>query len=230
MKKLLLALLVLAIAVAAGLFWLSRSLDGLIRQAIESYGSPMTQSQVRVAGVKISPADGKGSISGLTVGNPAGFKTPHALKVAQVELEVDLKTVAQDVVVVRRIAIQAPDVIYEKGDPQSNIDAIVRNIGASVSGANAPSEGNKKPGKKLIVELLSVRDARVQVSAPFMQGKTLSLPLPDITLKDIGRANGGVTPAELGQAIAGALKARLSAAVEPWAPAAKRLFNPPVRE
>ncbi len=236
MKKLLLAVLALATAGAAGLYWLSGSLDGLIQQAIESYGSPMTQSQVRVDAVKISPSDGRGSITGFTVGNPPGFRTSHALKVAQVDVEVDLRSVTQDVVVVRRIAIQAPDVIYEKGDTQTNFDAIVSHIARSVE--PGPKSREVKPGKRLIVELLTVRDARVEVSAAFMQGKTVSLSLPDITLKDIGRATGGVTPAELGQVIAGALKSRLgatssfdrllkpgSAAIDQWVPSAKGLFK-----
>ena len=30
--------------------------------------------------VSIAPADGKGTISNLLVGNPAGFKTAHAIK------------------------------------------------------------------------------------------------------------------------------------------------------
>lgn len=236
MKKLLVALLVLAIAAAAGLYWLSRSLDGLIQHAIESYGSPMTQSQVRVAAVKISPSNGRGSISGLTVANPPGFKTPHALKVTQADVEVDLKTVTQDVVLVRRIAIQAPDVTYEKGDTLTNFDAIVSHIAQSIESGSR--SGETKPGKRMIIELLTVRDARVEVSAPFMQGRTVSLSLPDITLKDIGRATGGVTPAELGQVIAGALKSRLgatssfdrllkpgSAAIDQWVPSAKGLFK-----
>ena len=60
------------------------------------------------------------------------------------------------------------------------------------------------------MELLTVRGAKAQASAAFMQGKALALALPDITLKGIGRAKGSVTPGDLGQEIAGALKARLS--------------------
>jgi hypothetical protein len=215
MKKLLYALLILAVVVGSALFWLSRNLDGLVKSAIENYGSSMTQAKVTVGSVKISSTDGKGSISHLTIGNPSGFQTPHALQVEQVDVEVDLASLAKDVIVIRRIAILAPDVIYEKGETQTNFDAIVKNIGNAVGSdqnQNKDQGESKKAGKKLIVELFTLRDAKAQASAAFMLGKTVAVTMPDITIKDIGRAKGGVTPGELGQEIAGALKAKLTGA------------------
>jgi len=212
-KKLLAVLLILAIVVGSALFWLSRNLDGLVKSAIENYGSSMTQAKVSVGSVKISSTDGKGSISHLTIGNPSGFQTPHALQVAQVEVEVDLASLTKDVIVIRRIAILAPDVIYEKGETQTNFDAIVKNIGSAVGTDQNQNPGEtKKAGKKLIVDLFTLRDAKAQASATFMQGKTVTVAMPDITIKDIGRTKGGVTPGELGQEIAGAIKAKLTGA------------------
>ena len=65
----------------------------------------------------------------------------------------------------------------------------------------------------MIVGQLTIRDAKAQASAAFMNSKAVSLPLPDITLKNIGRAKGGITPGELGQEVVGALKAKLTGAV-----------------
>jgi len=208
MKKLAAVLLLLAAAIGAVLFWLSGNIDGLIKDAIANYGSAMTQARVGVDAVKIAPADGKGSISNLSIGNPAGFKTAHALKVGQIDIELDLASVAKDVVVIRRIAIKAPDVIYEKGEAMTNFDAIQKNIASYVGAAD-----DKKAGRKLIVEELTIRDAKAQASAAFMNGKTVSVPLPDIILKNLGKAKGGITPGELGQEVAGALKGKLSNAV-----------------
>jgi hypothetical protein len=208
MKKLAIALLVLAAIAGAVLFWLSGNLDGLIRSAVASYGNAMTKAEVNVGAVKIAPADGKGTISDLLIGNPPGFKTAHAMKVGRIDLEVDVASVPKDVIVIRRIAIHAPDVIYEKGDAMTNFDAIQKNIASYVG----PSD-SKKDGKKLIVEELTIRDAKAQASAAFLAGKTVSVPLPDITLKNLGKAKGGMTPGELGQEVAGALKAKLTGAV-----------------
>jgi len=207
MKKLAAVLVVLAAAIGGAVVWLSGNIDGLLKDAIATHGSAMTGARVSVEQVRIEATDGKGTIGNLVVGNPAGFKTSHALKVGRIDVDIDLASIARDVVVIRRIAVVAPDVIYEKGEAMTNFDAIQKNIAAYLG----PSEG--KGGKKLIVEELTVRDARAQASAAFMNGKTVSVPLPDITLKNLGKAKGGITPGELGQEITGALKSRLTGAV-----------------
>lgn len=211
MKKLLWLGVALVLLVAAALYWLRGNLDGLIKDAIASYGSAMTQAQVSVGAVEIRAADGTGIIRGLSIGNPAGFKTPHAFKVGEVEVDIDLASVTRDVVLIRKIAIKAPDVIYEKGEAMTNFDAIQKNIAAYVGAAAGKKDDGG--GKKLIVQELTVRGAKVQASAAFMQGNTVSVSLPDIILRDLGKAKGGLPPGELGAEIAQALKQKLAAAV-----------------
>jgi hypothetical protein len=212
MKKVAAALIVLAAAIGGALYWLSGNIDGLVKEAVEGYGGAMTQAKVSVVAVKIAPADGKGTISGLSIGNPAGFKSGHALKVGRIDVDIDLASLARDVIVIRHVTIVAPDVIYEKGEAMTNFDAIQKNIAAYLGPGDGAKDA-KKQGKKLIVEQLSIRDAKAQASAAFMQGKTISVPLPDITLKNLGRAKGGISAGELGQEVAGALKAKLAGAV-----------------
>ena len=210
MKKIGIALLIVIAAIAGALYWLRGNMGGLVKDAIEKFGSEMIKAPVTVAAVEIKPADGRGVIRGLTIGNPAGFKTTHAFKVAAIEVDIDIASIAKDVVTIRKIDIAAPDIIYEKGDAGTNFDAIQKNIADYVG----PSEKKKDSGgKKLIVESLTVRDAKAQASAAFMGDKTVSVGLPDIALHDLGKSRGGVSPGELGQEIAKALKQRLTTAV-----------------
>lgn len=208
MKKLGIAVLILAAAIAGALTWMRGNLDDLVRNAIADYGSQMTQARVDAAAVEIRLEDGRGVIRGLTLGNPAGFKTGHAMKVGEIELVVDIATVASDVVTIKKIAVLAPDIIYEKGEKLTNFDAIQKNIAAYVG----PSRQDGK-GKKLIVEEFVIRNAKAQASAAYMDGKTVAVSLPDLVLRDVGKRKGGITPGELGQEIAGAMKQRLSASV-----------------
>jgi hypothetical protein len=207
--KLLLALTaLLLVALAFGAYWLHGNVDRLVQQAIARYGSAITGAPVSVATVRLDATNGRGELRGLRVGNPAGFKTPYALQADRIELELDLSTLASEVVVIRRIAVIAPDVIYEKGERHTNFDALQAHIATAVGQA-----ANTGPGKKLIVQELVVRNARAQASAAFMGGKTVSVTLPDLQLRDLGKAEGGLTPAQLGQRIAGAMEKRLTATV-----------------
>ena len=209
MKKALITFVtLLLLPIIGGAFWLRGNLDGLVQSAIAKYGSAMTGATVKVEGVNIKTTDGQGTLTGLLVGNPAGFKTPFAVKVDTIELEVDVASLTKEVVLVKKIAVIAPEVIYEKGDAMTNFDAIQANIATYLG----PST-NSGPGKKLIVQELTIRGAKAQASAAFMDGKTVSVPLPDITLRDLGKAKGGITPGELGLEITNALEKRLTSAV-----------------
>jgi hypothetical protein len=208
-KKIVVVFALVLVSVAAGLLWLRGNLDGLVRDAIAKYGSAMTQAAVTVGGVEIRSSDGTGLIRDLSIGNPAGFKTPHAFKVGEIEVAIDIASVTRDVILVRRIAIKAPDIIYEKGEVMTNFDAIEKNVATYLGPAEKSSEG----GKKLIVEELLIRDAKAHASAPFLQGKTLTVNLPDISLHNIGKAKGGVPPGELGRAVVQAVKQKLSSSI-----------------
>lgn len=210
MKKLGMVVVALVVIVVAGLFWLRSNLDALVKDAISTYGSEMTQAKVSVGAVEIRGSDGTGIIRDLSIGNPAGFKTSHAFKVSEIEVGIDIASVTRNVVVIRKIAIKSPDVIYEKGNTMTNFDFIQKNIVAYLGPSEKPSDGG---GKKLIVEELTVRGAKAQVSAAFMQGKTVSVSLPDITLRNLGKTKGGIQPGELGQEITQALKQKLSSAI-----------------
>lgn len=212
MKKMLLALTaLLLVAVGVGMFWLRGNLDSLVAQAIRDYGSAMTQASVRVDKVKIQTTDGHGELQGLFIGNPQGFKTAYALKAERVELEVDLATLASEVIVIKKVAILSPDVVYEKGDAMTNFDALQKNIAQYLGPQEKPKPGEKE--KKFIVQEFTVRDAKAQASAAFMDGKTVTVPLPDIHLRDLGKAKGGATAGELAAEMTAAVKAQLSGAV-----------------
>ncbi len=207
------ALLVLLLA--GGAWWLWGNLDAIVKRGITHYGAQMTQARVAVDAVQIRTADGSGVIRGLVVGNPAGFRTAHALKVGLIEVAVDMRTLTDPVVVIKRIVIEAPDMIYEKGDTMTNFEAIQRNIAQSLGtpAGGAKGSGSGAPPRKLIVDELVIRNARAQASAPGLGGRTVSATLPDITLRNIGRAQGGITPAQLGEIVAKALSQRLAASL-----------------
>ena len=128
MKKVGIALIVIIAVIAGALYWLRNNLDSLVRDAIVKYGSEMTQAKVSVGSVKIDAVNGEGIISDFQIGNPQGFKTPYAFKVKEFTVAIDPTTLTGNVITVKKIAIDAPDVIYEKGDSMTNFDAIQKNI------------------------------------------------------------------------------------------------------
>ncbi len=210
MKKLLLA--VAAVAILAGVgagYWFYRSLDQSAKSAIEHFGSAATQTQVRVERVQLSLEDGSGMITGLTVGNPRGFKTAVAVAADAVKIAVDPATIAGDVLVIRSIDVVAPRISYESGEGGSNFDALLKNIGRD---AGRPAEAKAK-GRKLIIDRLVIRNATLSYTSAITAGRTLTVPLAEIRLSGIGRSAGGITPGELAMAIVEALLDRIKRAL-----------------
>jgi hypothetical protein len=84
--------------------------------------------------------------------------------------------------------------------------------GAEDSGSGGG--GGSSEGPKIIIENLYMRDGTVMVSAPAMTDETLSAPLPDIHLADIGKDGGGATPAEVASQVMAAIAASAKQAVQ----------------
>jgi hypothetical protein len=220
MKKTLGILLALAL-VAAGIGgYLYSSLDSLAQQAIEKIGSRVLQVPVRVAAVKLSPADGAGSLTGLAVGNPAGFHASQALQAERIELAVDPKSLTADVLHIRSIAARGVTVSYETTAGGNNFDALRRNVEQQTGSSPRSAE----PARKLIVDSLVLGNIHMSYTGAATLGKAVELRLPDISLENVGARQGGVTPDHLAKAVLDALiRGMASAAATATRDAAKSI-------
>lgn len=203
--------LALVVIVAGTAWWVRGNLDRLVRQTLEQQGSALLGVPVRVQAVHIDLAAGSGELRGLTIGNPRGFQAPHAFKAARVALQVDLASLAGSPVVLRRIEIVAPDVAYEKGERGTNFDVLVAhaNRWLGEGGSAAPAPPSPATERRFIVDRFSLRDAQVQVAAPLLAARPVAVTLPDVELRDLGRREGGLTGAQIGQAVTRALQRQL---------------------
>jgi hypothetical protein len=184
-------ILALFLFAAGGAWWLFMSIDGLVKQAIERWGPEITGVTVKVDSVRIQVAEGRGTIRGLVVGNPKGFQAKHSLKLDEIRLTIDPASITKDVVVIRELLLAAPEVVYERGQGSDNLSIIQKNADAWVaknSGAPAKDAG---PGKKLVIESLVIRNGKAHF------GEAISLPMPDMQLRDVGKKSNGATAGDV---------------------------------
>jgi uncharacterized protein involved in outer membrane biogenesis len=217
-KKYLGALVVLVLLGLLGAsWWAFDSRDDLLATAIRRYGPQITGVPVTLKGVHISPWDGVVTLTHLEVGSPAGFMMPHTLVVEKMHMRLDLASLGSEVVHIQEISVVQPQLSYEHASRGSNLDVIQRNIQAYVAlhaGPASAPQGAPRP-TRLILEQLSVQGARAQVSAAFLQGKTVSLSLPALHMQNIGKQAGGVTPAEAANEVVAAIRQDVGRAVMP---------------
>lgn len=208
MKKVLIGVAVIVVVLAIAVYWFVGNLDSLVKTAIETSGSDITKTEVTLEKVELSPTSGAGSLSGLTMGNPAGFESDHAFKLGQVSVALDTESIGGDTIVIKEVVIAAPSVTYEIGSAGSNIDVIRKNVEAYTGGGD-----QKESDVKLVIENLYIRDGKVNVSASALGGKSLGAPLPAIHLKDIGKKSGGASPGEVTNQIIKAVSSGATQAV-----------------
>jgi hypothetical protein len=208
MKKILVIVAVLVAAAVAAYFALQNPLGRLVKLAVEEFGPEMTQATVKVSRVEISATDGRGALSGFFLGNPKGFKSDYALKAGIVEIELEPASLARDVIVIRKILIDTPQIGYEKAGDSTNFDAIQRNVEAYLGAKDGKGEKSKQEsGKKMIIDSFVIRNAKVNYN------DMLELKLPDIELRNVGKKAGGATSAQVTKAIIAELNTKLALAL-----------------
>jgi uncharacterized protein involved in outer membrane biogenesis len=215
-KKILIGVAVLLVILAGGAYYLYSNLGGIIKAAIENYGSQATQSQVKINDVKLSLTSGEGAISGLTIANPKGYSAANAFALGLVSLKVDPASATKNPVVIKEIIIDKPQISYEMGAQggsnlqtiQNNVNAFAKKMGGGDATAKQPDTASKEPERKLIIESLSVRNGQIAASHAALKGEKISVGLPTISLTNIGKAKGGATPAEVANEVIGAISAQ----------------------
>lgn len=195
-RKLALVGVVILVLVVAGLGFLYLSLNRVIRSAVETYGPQVTKTEMKLGGVNVSPLSGKAHLSNLFVGNPKGFKTPSAFKLGAMRVSLEVGSVLSDTIAIREIIISGPEITYELGPGGSNLAVLQKNVEAYTGGGakrGPTSPQTKEGGKKVTIDRLRVEKTQLNVSAAVLKGETVTLSMPDIELKDIGKENQGAS-------------------------------------
>ena len=219
-KKTIMAVLALVVALVIAVVFLGTNLDSLIKAGVEEIGMRATKAPTTLQKVEVSLTTGNGTLQGFTMGNPEGFMSDSAIKIGAIAIELDPQSVmGEGPIVIRKILIDGPELTYEaRKNGTSNLQTIQNNIKsfantievakqkAAASGAAPPSPSAsidaKGAGRKIIVEQLIVSEGRVKLSHELLASeKLVDAKLPSIEMANIGRDTQGVTAAALAEEI-----------------------------
>ena len=140
MKKWFVIPAVLVVLLAGSAAALLLSLNSLIVREVNSVGPELTGTAVRLEKADVSLFSGTGVFTGFIVGNPKGFTDTPALSVGSLGLELVPSSVLEDTVVIPKIEIIRPDVLYELAEDTSNIETILKHVRNVAEKKKAESE------------------------------------------------------------------------------------------
>ncbi|HVT72355.1 MAG TPA: hypothetical protein VHD61_04410 [Lacunisphaera sp.] len=195
MKKLAIVILVLLVVAYVGLAYF---LGSIVKVGVNTFGPKLTQTRVELASASLSPLTGSGTLSGLAVGNPKGWSDGNAFALGKVHIDMQPWSVFGDHIVINEIIIDQPEFNYETKIVSSNIKDLLNNI-ESFSGKGEKTATTKSGQPiKFVVKKFRVTNAKATLGTGVA---ALPVPLPPISLDNLGVAEGGITADQLAGAL-----------------------------
>ncbi len=191
-------------------------LGPIVKMAVNTYGPKITGTELHVDDVGISIFSAEAKLKKFFLGNPKGFKSPSAMKVGYIYVDVDEGSLTKDTIIIKKVEVVGPEITYEKRGKTDNFKALMSNVQKNVSkGKSSQKEPAKEgPGKQLVINDFIIRKGKVNLVVAMPGGvlgdQNISAELPDIHLKDIGKKKGGASPAEVAKEIFAALYGKIT--------------------
>ena len=198
-KKLLAFLLVLAIAGIAVIYFFGSSfISKQIKVGVEKFDPQVTQTSVQLDNVSLSILSGNGTLEGLYIGNPEGYKSEHIFALGKIDIDVDPGSVFSDKIIINHIHISKAEISYEKTLTSSNVKKLLKNIEEFTGAAEKAEE--KQPeaeetgaAKQVVIKELIIEDTKAYAG---IMGAGVTAVLPTIKMTDIGEEGSNTNVAE----------------------------------
>lgn len=189
-KKLFLAGLGLIVIVAIALFFFGASLlNSSIKKGVETFGPKVTQTPVLLDEVDISIFGTRAILKGLYVGNPKGYKSEYIFSLGEVDVDVRIKSVLSDQIIIDHVVIRQPEISYETNITRSNVKDLLKNVESFTGSSDASAPADETPEadsastKSIVIKKVQVLDGSVYVG---LLGAGQKVKLPNIELTDLG--------------------------------------------
>lgn len=210
LKILLVSLFVLLLTIIALLLTIPLWLGPVVKPVANNMVPKYTLSDFNLGHIYLNPYSGRFELGALKVANPSGYSEKTALSLSNLAVEVSVPTVLSDCIRIKEVTVENLFVSYVQGGGNNvdNFTQIQYNIAGgkdkydekkalemkeAEEGAQEETsavEEEKKPAKKIVIEKLTVSGIKLKYGA-------IVIPLPKLTLKNLGEESGGASIEQL---------------------------------
>ena len=182
--------------------WLGPVVKPVASAAVPNF----TKTSFNLGHLSLNPYTGRFELGDMVLGNPAGYDEPTAVAVSNIVVDVAMTTICDKYVHIEEVMVDGVFVSLVKGG-ENNVDNMLQ-IQYNVAGGkdkyeakkaeakksepaeSAKAEEPEGDGKKIVIDVLTLKDIRVKYGM-------ITIPVPSITLKDLGKESDGLTAVEL---------------------------------
>ncbi len=155
----------------------------MIKTGIETAGKKALNVGVSVDSVKLSLLQGKIDLAGVVVKNPEGYQFTDLLKLGSATVKVNAGSLFSDTIEIQNVMLDNMEIVIEQKGLTNNLHTVLDSLPRPDEKAESA-----KPGKKVVVDLLEITNAKVNAKLLPIPGKadTVSFTLDKIEMKDLG--------------------------------------------
>ena len=175
---------VLVVVVIACVFlWI----DHVAKAGVEGGATYALGVQTTLDAMDVGVLSGEVDMSELNISNPAGFKTPHFLRLNDGGVAVSLGSLMEEKVILPKLTLSGLNLNLERSGTKANYKVIMDNLKKFESEEETPTD-EQKEGKKFVIEKVGIRDVRVNVDLLPVGGELTRIPvvIEQIELENVG--------------------------------------------
>ena len=171
------------VVIASVVLWI----DHVAKAGVEGGATYALGVRTTLDAMDVGVLSGEVKMSELNVRNPAGFKTPHFLRLDDGGVAVSLGSLMEEKVILPELTLSGLNVNLERSGGKANYKVIMDNLKKLESKEEPPAD-EQKEGKKFVVEKVGIRDVRVNIDLLPIGGELTRIPvtIERIELENVG--------------------------------------------
>jgi|GEM_PF-4644967 len=183
--------------VMIGLGW--AYLNWVCRWAVTTWASKRLGAKITLSKAEVSVLKGKLRLEQFVLGNTEGFDTDHAMQFDVLELDIRLRSIFSNPVVIERIYIGGPVITLEQSLTGSNLGRLGEILAPDKREKAAPAAVTKPKRKRrtLCIDELLIENPRLRLTVTGARGLAVTLSMSSVHLYDIGKSDHGLSADEV---------------------------------
>ena len=112
---------IIAVILIGAILIVGMTIDGIVESGIEDAGSSLLKTEVEVDDIDISIFGGSANMDGFIVYNPEGFSDEVAISLKGIEIELDIRSLLSEKIIIKKIHVKNPEIFFEQKGPEVNL-------------------------------------------------------------------------------------------------------------
>ncbi|MEI6427360.1 MAG: hypothetical protein WCO45_03065 [Pseudanabaena sp. ELA607] len=170
------------LAIVTAVIVVALNIGTVLKPSIETNLTALLGTPVKISNLSVDLWQGKITIDGLTVQNPSGYRNPLLMRVGQIQMQVEWKSMIGDTLHLQELAIKSISIDMEQKLPNNNLLDVIKNLQKP-----SPSQPSA-PEKKIKIDRFSLDNfqIRAQLNQFGVNLASVNAEISSLRLTDVG--------------------------------------------